>query len=162
MCRYNVVMVRKKATSQNVGLGDRIIQSVHAWRRMSRLLFPSPAEVAFVLLMGGSKVTVPFISSKRTGFPLTFLNIGRILKGELIEREVMAGGPRRYCMDFATPKAAYRKAIEIDGSQHDIVYDQQRDEYLRALGWSVMRIPARRLSRDPLGVRQDVLRFLRA
>src|SRR5947199_7843920 len=56
-------------------------------RRKHRLRYPSPAEVRFVRIMGGRSLTVPFIRSVKTGFPLTFVWLGRVLKRELIERE---------------------------------------------------------------------------
>jgi very-short-patch-repair endonuclease len=114
--------------------------------------------------MRGGALTLPFIRSPRTGFPLTFLWLGRILKGELIEHEVRIG---RYYADFATPRSRFLKAIEIDGAAYhsqrmDIVADQEREDYLRERGWQVFRIPARRLWREPRRVYIETLRFLRS
>ena len=145
--------------SQNLTLGDRVIRGIQAYRRLERILFPSPAEVAFVRLMRGRAYTVPFIKHSRTGFPLTFLSLGKLLRGELIEREVRIG---RMYADFATPRASYRKCIEIDGRQyHDIVYDQEKDDYLAARGWQVLRIPARQIYKKPREVYVATLRFLK-
>jgi very-short-patch-repair endonuclease len=152
----------KTETMPRVTFGDRVIRLVFWSRRMHRLLYPSPAEVQFVRVMRGHALTLPLIKSTKTGFPLTLLWRGKLLKNELIEREVWAGGERRFCMDFATPHAAYRKAIEIDGSQHDILKDQERDEYLRAHGWTVLHVKARRLWREPRLVFVDVCKFLKS
>lgn len=83
------------------------------------------------------------------------------LKRELLHREVREG---RFYLDFATRDAAYRKAIEIDGSQWhmDVLKDQERDEYLRARGWEIKRIPARRVFREPRVVYVEVCRFLKS
>lgn len=147
--------------------GDRLIRLVFWWRRLRRMWFPSPAEAQFVRVMRGHVLTVPFIKSRRTGFPLAIVWRGKILKGELIEREVWVGGSsggRRYCLDFATRDAAYRKALEIDGSDwhRDVLREQERDEYLRAHGWQVMHIKARRLWREPRVVYVETLRHLRS
>lgn len=130
-------------------------------RRLHRVLFTSPAEARFVELMGGVAFTLGFIRSSKTGFPLTWLWLGPVLKRELIEREVQVGP---YSIDFATPNASYKKGVEIDGTffHQDIVREQNRDDYLRSQGWSVLHIPARRLWRDPRRVRADVLRFLKS
>lgn len=129
-----------------------------------RLLFPSPAEVKFIEIMGGIVLTLPFIKSIKTGFPLTFvLSMGK-LRRERVHREVRIG---RYFADMCVITPFYRRVIEIDGQashskRMDIVYDQNRDDYLRSRGFAVMRIPARRLWREPKKVRKDVLRFLRS
>lgn len=151
----------KTETLERVTFGDRLIRLVFEWRRIDRLLFPSPAEVRFVQLMRGHALTIGFMKDKRTGFPLTLLWRGRLLKNELIEREVWAG---KYCLDFATPHAAYCKAIEIDGADfhRDIVREQQRDDYLRAQGWQVMHVEARKIYREPRVVYIETLKFLRS
>jgi len=143
---------------------DRYVRWRGNRRRKLRLRYPSPAEVRFVRIMGGWSLPVPFIRSIRTGFPLTWLWMGRVLKSELIEREVRIGP---FFADFATPNAAYHKVIEIDGqafhtSRMDVVRDQEREDYLRERGWQIYRIKAKRLWREPVRVRADVLRFLRS
>ena len=142
-------------------VGDRLIRLVFWRRRLSRILFPSPAEAQFVRIMRGQALTIPLIKSRRTGFPLTILWRGWILKGELIEREVRVG---KYYLDFATPGSRFLKAIEIDGSQWhmDVLKDQERDAYLRARGWDVKRIPARRVFREPRMVYLEVCKFLKS
>lgn len=144
--------------------GDRLIRFIFWRRRLSRLLFPSPAEIQFVRIMRGHVLTVPFLKSRRTRYPLAFVWRGKILKRELVHREVWADERKRYCLDFATRDAAYRKALEIDGSQWhmDVLKEQERDEYLRARGWQVMHIKAARLKREPRRVYVETLKFLRA
>lgn len=143
---------------------DRFMRWRSNWRRRMRLLFPSPAETKFIEIMGGLVLNVPFVKSRRTSFCLAFvLSMGKVLKRELVQREVRIG---RYFADFCVATPFYRCIIEIDGryyhnSKMDIVYDQERDDYLHERGWVVMRIPARRLWREPLRVRADVLKFLR-
>lgn len=154
-------MGQTQTAAQKLTIGDRVIRSIHGYRRLNRLLFPSPAEVKFVLLMRGHALTLPFIRSHRTGFPLTFLWLGRILKSELIKREVKVGG--RFFVDFGTPGSRFLKAIEIDGgSYHNVVADQERDRYLQARGYEVLHIPARRLHSEPRQVYVQVLQFLRS
>lgn len=151
----------KTQTLERTTFGDRLIRLVFWSRRLHRLLYPSPAEVTFIRLMKGHVLVVPFIHSSRNKFPLAVVLSMGYLKRELVEREVWAGGERRFCMDFATPNAAYRKCIEIDGSQHDIVKDQERDDYLHGQGWEIMRIPARRIWREPRLVYVETIKFLR-
>lgn len=115
--------------------------------------------------MGGLVLNVPFVKSSRTGFCLALvLSMGKILKRELVQREVRIG---RYYADYCVATPFYRCVIEIDGSRFhsskmDIVYDQEREDYLHEQGFVIMRIPARRLWREPLRVRAEVLRFLKS
>jgi very-short-patch-repair endonuclease len=143
---------------------DRFVRWRSNWRRWHRLFFPSAAEVKFVRVMRGRALTAPIIKSRKTGYPLTLLWRGRLLRNELIEREVRVGSK---FVDFGTPGAAYHKAIEIDSDQFhtykmDVVADQERDNYLREHGWQVTRIPARRLYREPRRVYVEMLRFLKS
>jgi very-short-patch-repair endonuclease len=161
VCHTIYYMAREQTLARKVTIGDRLIRFVQGYRRLSRLYFPSAAEVKFVQVMRGHVLTIPFIKSKRTGFCLTFMWLGKILKGELIEREVRIGN-RHYCIDFATRNASYKKGIDITSSFHaDVLADQERDNYLRARGWDVLYVKAARIWRDPVGVRRDVLKFLR-
>ena len=151
----------KTQTIERVTFGDRLIRLVFWSRRLHRLWFPSAAEVAFIRLMKGRVLTIPFVRSSRDDKPALaiVLSMG-YLKRELVDREVRIG---RYYADFATPRAAYHKALEIDGRKyHDIVADQQRDDYLHALGWQIMRIPARRVLHEPRVVFVDVCKFLKS
>lgn len=142
-------------------LGDRLIRFIFWRRRLSRLLFPSPAEVQFVRVMRGHVLTVPFMRSRRTGFCLAFVWRGKILKRELVHREVRAG---RYVVDFGVVTPFGKKAIEIDGEpfHQDVLREQERDDYLRARGWEVLHIKGRRLWREPRRVGGDVLKFLKS
>src|SRR5260221_1167016 len=155
-------MAHEQTLTHKVTIGDRLIRGVQGYRRLHRLLFVSPAEVRFVQVMGGKSLTLPFIKSRKTGSPLTFLRLGKVLKRELIEREVQVG-KRHYCIDFGTRNASYKKGIDITSSYHtDVLADQERNDYLRARGWDVMYIKAARIQRDPVGVLRKVLKFLKS
>jgi very-short-patch-repair endonuclease len=152
---------RKIYTSaQKPTFGDHVIRMVHHWRRTNRVLFPSPAEVKFVRIMKGHVLTIPFIKSKRTGFCLTIVWRGRILKRELVHREVPAGP---FFIDYAVVTPFYKRGIELHGfSAHiDIVADQERDEYLKAHGWQMRYVTAKHL-REPKRVFAETLKFLKS
>ena len=48
--------------------------------------------------------------------------------------------------DFAARRI--RVVVEIDGPFHESSYDDRRDEYMCALGWKVLRIPAVEVDED--------------
>ena len=137
----------------------KLIRARMQWRKFRRKLFPSPAEIEFIRIFGGKYFTVSWIKDPRTGFPLTIItSIGKLLRRELIKHEVRVG---RYYLDFAAITKYYRKAIECDGKQwHDIVKDQDRDEYLLNYGVAVMHIQAAKIWREPNLVQREVLNFL--
>jgi hypothetical protein len=139
-----------------------MIQLIFWWRRVSRLLYPSPAEVRFIRLMKGRVLIIPFVRSGRSKFPLAIALSMGYLKRELVEREIWVNG--RYCLDFATPRSRVLKAIEIDGRDwhRDVVREQQRDEYLRSQGWQVLHVKAIDLWRKPREVYVTVNRFLKS
>ena len=60
-----------------------------------------------------------------------------------------------YALDFYCPELAL--CIEVDGEQHDPLRDQQRDQYLEALGIKTIRIPSLAL----FVTDSDVTTFLR-
>lgn len=140
-----------------------IIRNIHykhnEWRRINRILYPSPAEVKFVQIMGGHVIRVRFIRHVKTGFPLTFfVTMGRGLKREYVQREVRVGA---MYVDFAFINDYTKKAIEIDGSTHnDIVIEQNRDDYLHEHGWEVIHIRGIEIYRNPARVRRRVIAFL--
>ena len=110
--------------------------------------------------MHGHTLTIPFIKSRRTGFSLTFIWRGRILKRELVQREVRAGP---YFIDYAVVTPFYKRGIELHGfSAHtDIVADQERDDYLKAHGWQLRYVTSKHLA-DPMRLYFEVLRFLKS
>lgn len=131
-----------------------------AWRRRQRLLYPSPAEMQLLRIMGGTAITIDLFRDPRTKFPFTFvLSMGPVFKAELIQREVRIG---KYYADFAVSTPYYKKAIECDGRQWhlDVVHEQERDEYFAEYGFSVLHIPASDLYHYPNLVHERVLRFL--
>jgi hypothetical protein len=143
-------------------LGFRCYTYLAAWRKRRRLLFPSPAEVQLIRIMGGKCIVVDHFQDPRSGFPLTIVtNLGRLFRRELVKREVRVGA---MYIDFAVATPWYKKGIEVDGRDfhRDIVREVWRDGYLADYGWSVLHVPAASLYRDPWRVRQKVLTFLAA
>src|SRR6185503_14927866 len=71
----------------------------------------------------------------------------RVARRELRFRKQHAIGP--FVADFYCPAA--KTVIEIDGATHDRRQDTDagRDAYMRALGLSVIRIPASEVLADP-------------
>jgi len=131
-----------------------------AWRKRRRLMFPSPAEVELIRIMGGKCIIIDHVKDRRTGFPLVIVtSMGRILKRELIMREVRVGA---MYLDFAVATPWYKKGIEVDGKQwhQDIVQEQQRDDYLRQYGWQLLHIQAASIYREPSLVQRRILKFL--
>lgn len=127
------------------------------WRRIRRLLFPSPAELRFIDLMGGTYTTINWIRRPATRFPLAIVwDIGPALKAEMFKREIKAG---RYYVDFGND---IFWGFEIDGQKwhRDVVREFDRDSYLYTRGWRLMHIEAARMWRDPDRVKYDILKFL--
>jgi hypothetical protein len=122
-----------------------------------RLLFPSPAEIRFIRLMGGHVVIVPFLKHYKTGFPMArILTLGKLLKTEQMAREVRVGS--KY-VDFGND---VRRGIEVDGRKYhtDIVEQIQRDEYFQKYDWHVLHIDATELYQNPKKVKRAVIAFL--
>lgn len=130
------------------------------WRN-ARILFPSPAEVHFVRLMGGRAITIDAIRyPNENRFPLAIIyKRGKFLKSNFMQREVRVGG---FYVDFAFIDSYSKKAIEIDGSDYhkDVVKESERDQYLNDRGWYVLHIPAMDLYRQPGRVQQKVMNYL--
>ena len=63
-----------------------------------------------------------------------------------------------YVADFYCPAA--KLVIEIDGLIHDFTFerDKTRDEYMRALGLAILRIPASEILADPVSVADGLVR----
>lgn len=131
-----------------------------AWRRQRRLWFPSPAEVQFVMLMGGTGWQLPWLKDPRTGFCFTRItSMGRILTNELVQREVRVGA---MYVDFAVSTRYYKKGIEIDGRAYhmDVLREQQRDEYCQRYGYKLLHVRAVDLRLNPQNVQRRVIDFL--
>lgn len=129
------------------------------WRR-TRVLFPSPAELQFVRVMGGRVITFKYIRHIETKFPLAFIvSMGKTLRREYVRREVRVGA---MFVDFAFVTQYDCKAIEIDSKRwhRDIVREQERDEYLHARGWRVLHIQAVDIYANPDLVQRRVIDFL--
>lgn len=131
-----------------------------SYRRLRRVLFPSPAEVEFVRIFGGHYIQFNHIKDPRTSFPLTFItSLGTILERELIKREVRVG---RYFVDFGAITPYYRRGIEIDGRPYhrDIVKEYERDQYCGRFGWHLFHLEAASVYREPQLVQRRVLEWL--
>lgn len=132
-------------------------RKLNRYRREVRYMFPSPAEMTFVEIMGGKVLRIKWLKHWRTGFPFAVvLWRGWLLWREGVKREVYASG---YYCDFASN---IQRAIEIDGNEYhkDYIADSQRDWHLKQAGWIVLRIPAWRLYNQPDLVRSEVRKFL--
>ncbi|HMT18532.1 MAG TPA: DUF559 domain-containing protein [Candidatus Saccharibacteria bacterium] len=128
-----------------------------SWYRWNRILFPSPAEVRFVQLMGGKYWQVSWLKHRRTKLPFTiFYSYGKILSEECFGRERRVG---KYFVDFGNDLSM---GIEIDGRQwhRDIVAEMDREIYFNVRGWRVIHIEAVHLWNRPNEVQQRVLKFL--
>lgn len=117
-----------------------------------RLLFPSPAELRFIELMGGKILRLPI--RNRKGFSLVYIiSIGKILREEKFKREVRCGA---FYIDFGNDIG---RGLEIDGKKFhmDVVYEFERDIYLSERNWRVLHIKAADLWRQPSLVQRQVL-----
>lgn len=112
---------------------------VKQYRRLKRLLFPSPGEAWWAAHMGCRVYTLSYIKNAK-GYPLRVIVPGGWYKANYIEREIFVRG---YCIDFGNRRQ--RLGIEIDGADHDIVKDVVRDEHLGKSKWLVRRIRAGRV-----------------
>lgn len=141
----------------NINIIKKLKRLRGRFRRLVRILFPSPAEVRLIELMGGKVLTFDWLIARKTGFPLAIvLKMGRALKHENIRREVQVGP---YYVDFGNDIG---RAIEVDGREYhtDVVAAFDRDSYLYQRGWRVMHIPAAALWREPDKSVRKVLEFL--
>lgn len=126
-----------------------------------RLLFPSPAELRFIQIMGGKVLVINRLRHPRSNFPMAFvLSLGTILKRENVAREVRAG---KCFIDFGADTKYYKKGIEIDGRNWhmDVVKEIERDEYVAQFGWRLLHIQAADLYRNSAIVQRRVIDFLK-
>lgn len=135
---------------------DRYYRLRSNYRRRARLIWPSPAEVQFIRLMGGIVVTLP-VKSIRNRYPMAVvLYRGRILRRYGIHREVRIG---RFYVDFCN----HTKGIEIDGLAYhvDKIAEAKRTAYIAERGVVLMRIEARALKATPKAIKRSVKAFLK-
>jgi len=126
------------------------------WRNV-RFLFPSPAETAFIELMGGYVIHVSILKHPKTHFSFAYvLSLGKLLNGELMKREVRVG---KHWIDFGND---IKRGIEIDGRQYhnDIVKQQERDDYFKSYGWRVLHVDAYDVFHEPKKVYRMTSKFL--
>lgn len=127
------------------------------WGKRRRLLFPSPAEVELIRIMGGKVIVIDNIKDPLNGFPLTIVtSMGAVFRAENVRREVRVAA--RFC-DFGND---IQRAIEVDGRQwhQDIVKEQDRDDYFARFGWRILHLPASDLYQNPKLVYNRVRKFL--
>ena len=129
------------------------------WNRRRRLIFPSPAELQLIELMGGRVVRFTFLQDPRTHFPAAIvLSMGPCFRAEKVHREVRLG---RYYADFCND---LNRIIEVDGAQYhmDVVAEMDREVYLRDKPYyaQILRIKAQDITRKPAIVQKRVLKFL--
>jgi hypothetical protein len=147
--------------NSNMKRQPTLVVKYYRWRsnfyKRQRLLYPSPAEVRLIRLMGGRVLSLPFIRHPQTGFPMAkVLSMGKVFNRELVQREVRVGS--KY-VDFGND---LKRGIEVDGQEYhkDIVVQVERDEYFARYGWRVLHIPARDLWLHADKVYWQVLDFL--
>lgn len=140
--------------------------------RTQRLLFPSPAELQFIKILGGKFIRFP-ITHRRTGFPFAVVfSLGKVLRNEGFKREVRAG---RFWIDLANDVGI---GFEIQGKMWhtgNVLKEQFRYNYLSNfcvpkcrlycrkhlnIGLRIMYIDAKRLWTEPDKVKAEVLHFL--
>lgn len=122
-------------------------------RRRWKSLFPKPAEVRLLQILGGSVIVIGSI--RRNGRPLTItLSRGRLLRSERFRRSVID--------DQGMLANDVRWAIAIQGKDYerDVIAAYEQDEQLQAAGWRVRWIPEAWLWTNPSRVRKNVLQFL--
>ena len=127
------------------------------WWRVGRLLFPSPAEMKFIKLMGGTVFSMPIVMSRKTGFPFAIvLWRGHALRKHKMKREVRVG---KCFVDFGND---IKWGIEILGFEWhtDVLAEQQREDYIKSYDWRVLYIPAADLWRKSKSTKRRVLKFL--
>lgn len=143
---------------RRIGLKGRYYRLRGKTGRAVRLLFPSPAEMKLVELMGGKVIRIKKIKWPTTHFPLAFvIKRPKLFKQNHVKREVRCG---RFYADFANDVGW---PIEVDGLDYhmDIVADLTREAYMIERGWRTpLRIPAHRLWREPDRVQRDVMKYL--
>lgn len=127
------------------------------WGKRHELLFPSAAEVEFIRIFGGKYWQTNLIKDRTTGRPFTLvLDLGVILKRELVEREVRVG---RYFIDFGAITPYDRKGIKIE-PRADIVRQQDDRDYFGSFGWHLFHLEAASVFREPMRVQSEVLKYL--
>lgn len=125
-----------------------------ASRRWSNC-FPKPAEVRLLSILGGSSLTLGFIKSRETGYPLTLvLSRGPVLRAEKFK--FAAGGS---LINLAND-IKWGLCIEGAEYEHDVVTAQEMRDYLTGRDWHLLYIPERWLWSNPAKVRDMVLQFV--
>ena len=82
------------------------------------MLFPSPAEMEMVRILGGKVLTIQIVRHWHSGFPLAFIVWRpRIFKAENVRREVRVGA---MYTDLAQVTPYGIKAIEVDSARDAI------------------------------------------
>ncbi len=137
---------------------DRYYRARSRYWQYKRLIFPSPAEVRFVEIMGGRVWRWRRLA--------LVVSLGRHLRGGNFRREVRYG---RYYVDFAND---LNYIIEIDGAKYhqDVVADMEREIYITDHCWKyapahgrqarILRVKAYHVYNNSRKVQDDVLNFM--
>ncbi len=118
-------------------------------------------EVAHVYTRKDSEFTRSVLRKRMTAPELVFWTAvrNRKLKGYKFRRQYSTG---KYVIDFYCAKV--RLGIEIDGESHFIdgqkQYDAVRQEYINALGITVLRYTNDEIMKNLYGVLEDVSKHL--
>ena len=110
--------------------------------------------------MHATKKSMRLAKQQRRAMSLPEVKLWALLRrspGGLGFRRQHPIGP--YVADFYCPAA--RLVIEVDGQTHDFTVerDEARDEYMRALGLTILRIRAVEVMRDALSVADGLVRL---
>jgi very-short-patch-repair endonuclease len=112
--------------------------------------------------VGASERTIQFARKLRKEKSLPEVLLWRELKGQPLGVKFRRQFPvRGFITDFACLEV--RLLIEIDGIAHDMgdrpVRDVRRDILLKAAGWRIIRIAAKRVLAEPLLTAEAVVRL---
>ncbi len=117
-------------------------------------LFPDPAEVRLLEILGGSTLTIGSI--KRDGRPLTvILSYGYLLKSEHFKRVATDNKSILYMNDIN--QIIYVRPNEYE---RNVVTYFEQEESLKSRGFRLRTIPESWLMTNPLRARNSVRQFI--
>ncbi len=115
--------------------------------------------------VGASERNIKFARKLRKEMSLPEVVLWRELKGKPLGIKFRRQFPvRGYVADFACLEV--RLLIEIDGIAHDMgdrpQRDERRDALLKADGWRIVRIAAKRVLAEPLPTAEAIVRLVQS
>lgn len=124
------------------------------WQRFKDGLFPHPAEVRLLEVLGGITVTIGRI--QRGGRPLTFiLSEGKLLKSEHFRRVAADNKTVLYMNDVQ-----HVLAIRADDFKRDVIGEFEADEALREQGYRIRSIPESLIINNPRQAKLSIQKFI--